>query len=79
MKITGKDFGMATGSLEAALRARGTLKSSPEPDNNPPGMVHRPVTDERVPSCEQAARPERMTLWGRCGYVPESRIKFSDR
>jgi hypothetical protein len=67
---------MAIGSLEAALRERGMLRPSEELTVKPPGLVNRPdPTQERVPSVEQAARPERMTLWGRCGYIPESRIR----
>jgi hypothetical protein len=44
-----------------------------------PGLIHRPSA-ERVPSCEQVVTTtDRMTLWGRCGYVPESRIRGGDR
>jgi hypothetical protein len=77
MITSGKDLDMAMGSLEAALRQRGILTAEAEEDRHAPGLVHRPgPSRECVPSCEQAlAETERMTLWGRCGYVPESRIR----
>jgi hypothetical protein len=74
-------MGMAVGSLEAALRERGMLRPVANQEHMPsaPGLVHRP-SDDRVPSCEQVVTTtDRMTLWGRCGYVPESRIKEVSR
>lgn len=78
MVMPGKDWSMAMGSLEAALQERGKLQPGSAIEHQISGM-HRPLEEGRVPSVEQVVnQPDRLRLWGRCGYVPESRTRLME-
>jgi hypothetical protein len=70
------------GSLEAALRE---INSAPRPDDTVPDHAENPgelrpgehtLASPRIfeAHAEEEPRPG-YTLWGRCGYVPSSRLR----